>query len=151
VDKQRRQLSESEFDSRRNFGFDQEVRGGGKMTKDWYEYIEEPIRNLIRLLRNNGFNTISSCGHLPKPYIQIEWYDEREDIKKLYDLLVDSGFKNFTITAYWHYGRHVGGNNKRLLELSFYCGMPWDESKISSMRLIKESEIRDIEEVKNCQ
>ena len=30
---------------------------------DWYEIIEEPIRELVFLLRNNGFNTECSCGH----------------------------------------------------------------------------------------
>ncbi len=31
---------------------------------DWYEEnIEEPIRPLVHLLRENGFNTECSCGH----------------------------------------------------------------------------------------
>jgi len=31
---------------------------------DWYkEYIEEDIRPLVKLLRENGFNTECSCGH----------------------------------------------------------------------------------------
>ena len=31
---------------------------------DWYEEnIEEPIRPIVKLLRDNGFNTTSSCGH----------------------------------------------------------------------------------------
>ena len=29
----------------------------------WYDQIEEPIRPLVRKLRDNGINTISSCGH----------------------------------------------------------------------------------------
>ena len=29
----------------------------------WYFEIEEPIRELVRVLRNNGINTTCSCGH----------------------------------------------------------------------------------------
>lgn len=114
------------------------------VKKDWYErFIEEPLRPLIKLLRNNGFNTVCSCGHLPKPYIQIEWYDEKEDIRRLYDLLVENNFKNFTITALWHCGRHVGNGNMKLLELSFYCGMPY-ATKLAKPALAKESDFHDI-------
>ena len=28
-----------------------------------YENIEEPIRGIVKELRNNGINTTSSCGH----------------------------------------------------------------------------------------
>lgn len=32
--------------------------------KNWYtQHIEEPIRNIVEVLRNNGFNTTCSCGH----------------------------------------------------------------------------------------
>jgi len=31
---------------------------------DWYSNtIEEPVRNIVRALRNNGINTECSCGH----------------------------------------------------------------------------------------
>lgn len=30
----------------------------------WYtEFIEEPVREIVKHLRNNGINTIQSCGH----------------------------------------------------------------------------------------
>ena len=38
---------------------------------EWYNCIEEPIRDLVFLLRNNGFNTESSCGH--EKYIQCQY------------------------------------------------------------------------------
>lgn len=67
----------------------------------WYDQIEEPVRKLVRLLRNNGFNTICSCGHNnPLPYVQMEWY-AHEDILKLYNLLWDSGYKNFELHLFW--------------------------------------------------
>lgn len=35
----------------------------------WYdEHIEEPIRQMVKLLRDNGFNTTCSCGH--KMYVE---------------------------------------------------------------------------------
>lgn len=45
----------------------------------FYEHIEEPIRELVKLLRDNGINTTCSCGHemsiqadiLPSGYLQI--------------------------------------------------------------------------------
>jgi hypothetical protein len=42
---------------------DSENRG----MEDWYDRIEEPLRELVRLLRNEGFNTTCSCDHLQNP------------------------------------------------------------------------------------
>ncbi len=31
---------------------------------DWYDqHIEDPLKGIVRYLRNNGINTICSCGH----------------------------------------------------------------------------------------
>lgn len=38
--------------------------------EDWYETIEEPIRELVRRLRDSGINTTCSCGH--KMYVQAD-------------------------------------------------------------------------------
>ena len=32
------------------------------MAGDWYSQIEEPIRGLVKVLRDNGVNTTWSCG-----------------------------------------------------------------------------------------
>ena len=38
----------------------------------WYsEKIEEPLRDIVRILRNNGINTECSCGH--EKYIQCQY------------------------------------------------------------------------------
>lgn len=66
---------------------------------NWYNQIEEPVRELVRLLRNNGFNTFCSCGH--ERSIQIEWYSFEEEIRRLYNLLWDSGYKNFELYICW--------------------------------------------------
>lgn len=34
-------------------------------------YIEEPVRDLVKFLRDNGINTECSCGHEPR-YIQCQ-------------------------------------------------------------------------------
>ena len=65
---------------------------------DWYNRIEEPMRELVRLLRNSGFNTISSCGH--KKHVQMEYYGT-EDIQRLYNLLWDNGYKDFELHLFW--------------------------------------------------
>ncbi len=45
------------------------------LTKEvgtWYEtHIEEPIREIVKVLRDNGINTECSCGHEPR-YIQCQ-------------------------------------------------------------------------------
>ena len=66
---------------------------------NWYSQIEEPIRELVRLLRNNGFNTFCSCGH--EKSIQIEYYSFEEEIRRLYNLLWDSGYKDFELHICW--------------------------------------------------
>lgn len=53
--------------------------------KEWYdENIEDPLKELMYVLRNNGFNTECSCGH--DMYIQCQYVAD-ESIKKLHDLL----------------------------------------------------------------
>ena len=68
----------------------------------WYEeYIEEPIRDLVKHLRSNGFNTFCSCGH--KMYVQCEYIPDGE-IGRLHHLLFNYFFENnkpinYTITV----------------------------------------------------
>jgi hypothetical protein len=55
---------------------------------DWYdEYIEEPVRDLVRLLRDNGFNTECSCGH--DMYIQCQVIPDGE-LQRLHNLLYNN-------------------------------------------------------------
>lgn len=51
----------------------------------WYEEkIEEPIREIVKILRDNGFNTTCSCGHT----MNIEGdFSPDHDIKIMHDLL----------------------------------------------------------------
>ena len=58
---------------------------------EWYNNIEEPLKELVFILRNNGFNTESSCGH--KKYIQCQYILEGELMRLhriLYNYLDDN-------------------------------------------------------------
>ncbi len=68
--------------------------------EDWYNQIDEPVRDLVYTLRNVGFNTVCSCGHLPNPYVQIEWYEDSQ-VTQVRNLLIEHGYKNFEIYAQW--------------------------------------------------
>jgi hypothetical protein len=61
----------------------------------WYEEnVEEPIRPLVRLLRDNGYNTFSSCGHDMNVIM-----DYKNSMIKLMDLLNNNGYHNWRITG----------------------------------------------------
>ena len=62
----------------------------------WYEdTIEEEIRDAVKLLRDNGFNTECSCGH--DMYVQCQYVLDA-DIKRLHDLLFNNGYRDYRIT-----------------------------------------------------
>jgi len=84
---------------------------------DWYErMIEKPMRTLVKLLRENGFNTYCSCGHYPNPYVRIEWYDDN-NISDLWLLLADNGYKNWVLYTTWAYDSNF---TPKLIEIKFY-------------------------------
>ena len=63
----------------------------------WYDkHIEEPIRLLVKLLRNNGINTTCSCGH--EMYVECEtygnYYDEASGVN---ELLTKNGYNHFKV------------------------------------------------------
>lgn len=59
---------------------------------NWYDCIEPKIKPLVKLLRDNGFNTECSCEH--EMYVQCQYNGE---IKRLDDLLFNNGFRNYYI------------------------------------------------------
>lgn len=80
--------------------------------QDWYEEkIEEPIRPLVKLLRDNGFNTISSCGH--KMYVDMEQYTD-EDATRLFHLLWDNGYRHFRIITWWEVRESFSWNERSM-------------------------------------
>ena len=83
---------------------------------DWYEEnIEPEIRELVRLLRDNGVNTISSCGH--EMTIQASW--RGEDMYRVYTLIYNHlNGGNFSLNGavecrggipYWNLNLSIGG------------------------------------------
>lgn len=77
---------------------------------DWYNKVipeDEPyaeeIRKLLRLLRNNGFNTVSSCGH-DNILVQMETYAD-SDMTRLYNLLAENGYISFVIKSVWQHSK----------------------------------------------
>jgi len=70
------------------------------MGTEFYDNIEEPIRELVRTLRDNGINTVCSCGH--KMYIQADLIPDAQlqtIHKNTYNYLVGTGDlePNYTI------------------------------------------------------
>lgn len=61
---------------------------------NWYEIIEEPVRGLVKVLRDNGFNTECSCGH--EMYVQCQYLLDGE-IQRLHNLLFNNGYRDYTI------------------------------------------------------
>jgi hypothetical protein len=50
-------------------------------SRDWYERcIEEPLREIVRRLRNEGINTTCSCAHASPMYIECHTTPGAEDL-----------------------------------------------------------------------
>jgi hypothetical protein len=87
------------------------------MDKDWYsEKIEEPLREIVKYLRNNGINTECSCGH--DLYIQCQYFPDN-DIKDLYDLIY-----------HWLSEHQEKINFKIKIEISVIEGIPYPTMEI---------------------
>jgi hypothetical protein len=62
----------------------------------WYQKMIEPgIRRHVRLLRDNGFNTITSCEH--RMEITLDGYWRQADLDRLVTLLCSNGLNDFAI------------------------------------------------------
>jgi len=62
---------------------------------DWYQNIEKPVRKLVKLLRNNGFNTTCSCGH--EMFIELELGNNMDEVEKLASFLWENNYSGFKI------------------------------------------------------
>ena len=63
---------------------------------DWYNsHIEEPIRELVYRLRNDGINTECSCGH--RMYVQCQFLDDCETFNIIYNIMCDLKINNYQI------------------------------------------------------
>lgn len=56
-------------------------------SSDWYERnVDEPVRELVKHLRNNGVNTECCCGHDTPMYIQCQ-YSPDGSIQEIHQLV----------------------------------------------------------------
>jgi hypothetical protein len=60
----------------------------------FYQEMEPAVRPIVKLMRDHGFNTKWSCGHVR--YVELEAYSEG-DAQKLLDLLVGKGYRDFWV------------------------------------------------------
>ncbi len=76
---------------------------------DWYEKnVEAEIRPLVKLLRDNGINTVSSCGH--GMYVQCSLL-EGMDILDIHELMAANGYDNFSIVSKTFKNDHEHGGH----------------------------------------
>jgi hypothetical protein len=82
---------------------------------DWYEeYIEEGVREIVRLLRDNGINTTYSC-HCAM-VVEAENYEDVE-MSRVYDLLIENGYDDFKLSMILM--KEAGQRPQRCLHLQF--------------------------------
>ncbi len=70
-----------------------ELKKDVEFLANWYNCIEEPIRDLVKMLRNNGINTFCSCGH--GMWIQCETYEECNDLNTIYGVMCELKIKKY--------------------------------------------------------
>ena len=62
---------------------------------DFWGSIEDGVRNIVRLLRDNGINTTSSCEH--EKYIQFDLVGLAYEIEIIHGLLFNAGIRGYSI------------------------------------------------------
>lgn len=67
---------------------------------EFYKNIEKPMRGIVRLLRDNGFNTCCSCGHTMT--IDLKLGNHIEDVERIATFLIEEGYKGFKIECTLH-------------------------------------------------
>ena len=64
----------------------------------WYGEIEAPVRPLVQLLRDNGFNTTNSCGH--DMTVEIDLGSHLDEAERMASLLNENGYSVFFIETH---------------------------------------------------
>lgn len=108
-------------------GMPEEVQPG----IDWYDCIERGIRETVKLLRNNGFNTTCSCHH--SMTVEMEWYVD-DEITTLFNLLMDNGYSDFLIEGVWGTGEHYGDDRAPQRYIALYFGRHGAEAFADNQR-----------------
>lgn len=65
----------------------------------WYRIIEPGIRRQVKLLRDHGFNTHTSCAHRMEVTLDAshQFVEGRNDLESLDELLQREGYRDYTI------------------------------------------------------
>jgi N-dimethylarginine dimethylaminohydrolase len=63
----------------------------------FYEDLEAPIRPIVKLLRDNGWNTTCSCGH--GMWVELDLPNRFDEVDVLASFLNENGIKKFKIDA----------------------------------------------------
>jgi hypothetical protein len=66
------------------------------MSESWYNHIEPGIRPVVRLLRDNGWNTTCSCEH--EMYVDVDLHD-LGDAERLATFLFENCYRKFHMAA----------------------------------------------------
>lgn len=109
---------------------------------DWYDkVIERPIRPIVELLRNNGWNTVCSCGCVGGMYVEGEnVIDDR--LFKLHNLLYNY-FCEKKIKPNYEITFTLNVNNGNIEESSFHVNLNKRDlisrKRVKMERLLKES------------
>jgi hypothetical protein len=105
---------------------------------DWYLNIEEPIRELVFKLRNNGINTECSCGHAL--YVQCQTLDPTWELHMIYATLCEMKIENYfvSITRYVRNGHHYDCLDIYLPDYKgLYCREIRDNENFTMNKIIK--------------
>lgn len=62
----------------------------------FWNNIEPKIKPVVKLLRDNGFNTTCSCEHTMTVEISLMHI---EDVEQIAMMLIEAGYRNFKISA----------------------------------------------------
>lgn len=80
----------------------------------FYDKIESSIRPIVKALRDNGINTLCSCGH--GMWIQCETYDATEELITVNTIITSLGITEYIVKI----SEYVKDENRRkFLEISF--------------------------------
>lgn len=72
-----------------------ENRTNSNIDNNFYNNIEEPIREAVKMLRNRGVNTICSCGH--EMWIAVALGNHMDEVEAIANILAEEGYENFRI------------------------------------------------------
>lgn len=86
---------------------------------EFYKDIEPGVRDIVRLLRDNGINTTCSCEH--EGYIQFEIVGLAYEVTIIHNLLFNKGLRGYSIETI--FGQPPDGlpYHRGIIHLNTWC------------------------------